>query len=46
MRTPIRRAALGAVAVALVGALGLTSSADPVRNAAVDAGLTVASWTR
>jgi len=39
MRTPIRRAAFGAIAVALVGAFGLTSCADPGGNGAVDAGL-------
>ena len=39
MARPIRRAAFGLVAVALVGALGLTSCAAPGPDATVDAGL-------
>ncbi|WP_433119199.1 L,D-transpeptidase family protein [Micromonospora sp. CA-246542] len=39
MGTPFRRAVFGAIAVALIGGLGLTSCADPGRNDSVDAGL-------
>ncbi|MFI7578691.1 L,D-transpeptidase [Micromonospora sp. NPDC049497] len=38
MRTPFRRAVCGAIAVALLGGLGLTSCADPGRNGTVDTG--------
>jgi L,D-peptidoglycan transpeptidase YkuD (ErfK/YbiS/YcfS/YnhG family) len=45
MRTPIRRAAFGVIAVALVSAFGLTSCADPGSTAATDAGAApVDSW--
>jgi L,D-peptidoglycan transpeptidase YkuD (ErfK/YbiS/YcfS/YnhG family) len=40
MRTPVRSAVFGVIAVVLVGALGVTSCADPDRNSTVDAGLT------
>ncbi|MEU7803940.1 L,D-transpeptidase family protein [Micromonospora arborensis] len=38
MRTPFRQAVFGAIAVALLGGLGLTSCATPGRNGTVDAG--------
>ncbi|MFK4246112.1 L,D-transpeptidase [Micromonospora chokoriensis] len=39
MRTPFRRAVFGAIAVALLGGLGLTSCADPGQTGTVDVGL-------
>ncbi|WP_433537803.1 L,D-transpeptidase family protein [Micromonospora sp. CA-249363] len=38
MRRPFRRAVFGAIALALLGGLGLTSCAHPGRNGTVDAG--------